>query len=70
MLQPLLQINTFPKSLDERGTLPEGYRVLNAFAERMVALPLMDARGLMSQDGVMYTSLCAPFSVIPGMKVS
>lgn len=56
MLQPLLQMNTLPYSFEDRGTFPLGYLARNASSERTVALPLIDASGLMSQDGDMYSS--------------
>ena len=45
-----------PKSLEFRGTLPDGYLDLKVLGETMDALPLMEVKGLKSHDGVMYNS--------------
>ena len=45
-------MKTLPWSFDDRGTLPLGYFALNAPGDRMVALPLIEVKGLMSQEGV------------------
>lgn len=55
-LHPLLHTKIFPKSLEERGTLPAGYRALKVLGETIEALPLIEANGFISQDGVMYNS--------------
>jgi hypothetical protein len=49
-------MKVLPKSFEFRGIFPVGYFVRYARADVMVALPLIDARGLMSHEGVMYSS--------------
>lgn len=56
VLQPRRHINTFPNSFVFRGTLPLGYFLLNACSDMTCAVPLMEARGLWSQEGEMYNS--------------
>lgn len=56
VLQPRRQTNVFPYSPAWVGIFPVGYLVEYAWREVIVAFPLIDARGLMSHDGEMYTS--------------
>ena len=44
------------KVFEFRGGFPEGYFFIKSSYDKTVALPLMEARGLMSQEGVMYSS--------------
>lgn len=56
VLHPLLQMKILPFSLEDFGTFPVGNRDRNVFEDTIDALPLIEANGLRSHDGVMYTS--------------
>ncbi len=49
-------MKTFPYSDDVLGIKPVEYRAWYAAADNTVALPLIDANGLVSHEGVMYSS--------------
>jgi len=49
-------MKAFPKSFEFLGMFPVGYFARYAWADVMDALPLIDASGLISHEGVMYSS--------------
>jgi hypothetical protein len=49
-------MKVLPKSLEFLGTFPAGYFARYARADVIDALPLIDASGFMSHEGVMYSS--------------
>lgn len=49
-------MKVLPTFREDRGIFPVGYFARYVFADMMEALPLIEASGLKSQDGVMYNS--------------
>jgi hypothetical protein len=56
VLQPRRQMKVLPKPFEFLGIFPVGYFARYARADVIDALPLIDASGLMSHEGVMYSS--------------
>lgn len=49
-------MKVLPEFLEERGIFPVGYFARYVSADMMKALPLIEANGLKSQEGVIYNS--------------
>lgn len=56
VLAPLRHTKVLPWSGDCRGILSEGYAARKASRDMTLAFPLIEARGLESHEGVMYSS--------------